>query len=128
MESRPNPVTLLKKIKGCVIENNAVIGETDIDGNTYASCFVGGEGGYETGHDYRFTARTNEVRPQSVGGQTNIDDTTAVIYGDTWYVVMDGTFGNPLSPADVQKYAAQLGGTIAKSASDLEQPNSGDDY
>ena len=121
-EEAPNPVTLLKKIKGCQFDEGESRGQTDAFGNRMADCEVGAatkKGDYySTGHDFYFMARTNIATPTPAGTET-VDDANAIIYGPKWYVAMSGTFGDNLKPADVQKFAKQLGGKVANDASEV---------
>lgn len=121
----PNPIALLKKISGCQFKDNATNGETDpYTGDRVGECEVGANTYKEdydaTGHDYQFTAHTNIVTPAPTN--ETVDDAHALIYGDTWYVSMVGTFGDNLKPADVQKYATMLGGKVVKSMADVPAP------
>jgi len=105
--SAPNPVTMLKKLDGCVLPAGSSVGETDMDGNRYASCDYMDNGG---------SAGTNVTVYTSAAGaplaQLPNDDSHKVIVGSHFIAGVTGDWSAYSSTFDVDSVAQSLGGKV----------------
>lgn len=109
----PNPVDLLRKIPGCIVQDNAKMGSADIDGNLYAGCRHGGatDDGSGPTNSVDITVRTNTVTPQALG-QLQPNDNLQLAYGPTWLAEVRPMFGNATYSITAEKVAKLLGGRV----------------
>ena len=101
-----NPVTVLKKVKGCKIPAGVTVGDQDIVGEWFASC------GLATNaiDDITVTSMSGAYDPITDGAPT---DSTRIILGKGWmmtvggapYEFTDGTY-------NLNAIAKQVGGTV----------------
>lgn len=106
-----NPVDLLKKIDGCHIPAGTEVGDTDIDGNRYASCNLKDNAGTD-GTDV--TARTFPGDPTQLAtaDELSADDSHKIIVGSDFIVTITGDWSSYSRHVDPAEIAAQLGGTV----------------
>jgi hypothetical protein len=107
-----NPVPVLRKVKGCVIEDGTEVGDHDIAGNRYASCsFMDNAGTPGTS----VTVRTYPGDPMQwhpMPDQLKSDDSTKVIMGDDFTVVITGDWQSYSRDVDPNAIAKLVGGTF----------------
>jgi len=125
-----NPVPIVKKIKGCVLDEGTEVGEHDVWGNRFASCSFmdngltdengnakGGNGKSEPGTSGTgVTARTYPGDPRQL--ETNpqflkSDDGTKRIIGKDFVVTITGiwtAYSKHLGPKEIEEIARQVGG------------------
>lgn len=104
--SAPNPVAMLKKLVGCVLPAGSSVGETDMDGNRYASCYYMDNAGSEG---------TNVTVYTSAGPPTATlqnDDSHKVIVGSHFIAGVTGDWSAYSSTFDVDSVAQSLGGKV----------------
>lgn len=104
-----NPVPILEKVDGCELEAGTEVGETDIDGNRYASCnFMDNSGSAGT----NVTARTYPGDPKdfATADQLRGDDSHKVILGQDFIVTITGDFAAYSADVDPEVIADQVGG------------------
>ena len=110
-----NPVDILHKITGCQLKPGTVNGEHDMLGNRMAECFLYDNNGSE---GTTFTARTNSGQVRylpNFGPDAFVDDNSKLITGRHWVVEINGdwsTYTSWFGPAQLQRLADQLGGTV----------------
>jgi hypothetical protein len=102
-DEAPNPVDILKKIEGCVLEPGVTVGEDDINGNRYASCFI---------KDYiDVTARTFTLDPFPIYPELlEPDDSHRVVLGDNFMVNVTADPSAFAADVDMGEIAAAVGG------------------
>lgn len=104
-----NPVEILRKVDGCELPAGSEVGETDINGNRYASCdFMDNSGTAGTS----VTARTypGNARDFATLDQLQGDDSTKVILGEDFTVTVTGDFATYSAEVDPEDIADQVGG------------------
>lgn len=104
-----NPVDILRKVEGCEIPAGSEVGDTDIDGNRYASCdFMDNSG--TAGTDV--TARTYPGDPRDFASADLLqgDDSHKVILGEGFLVLITGDFASYSKDVDPEEIAQQVGG------------------
>lgn len=111
-----NPVPLLKKVKGCVLEAGTESGDRDMNGNRFASCsFMDNSGTPGT----TVTVRTFPGDPQQYAidpEQLKSDDSNKVIIGKDFTAVITGDWSSYSSEVDPKVIAKQVGGTYQSSS------------
>jgi len=103
-----NPVPILAKIKGCVLEADTKVGLTDISGNRYATCKIKVDRG-----GVSIDARTFPGDPRVVSPNwlARSDDGWRVIVGADFTVVASADPGD-LAKIRLDEIAAEVGGTL----------------
>jgi len=102
-----NPVTILHRVAGCVLEAGTTSGSVDINGNRYASCTL--HPGQPRQADV--TVRTFPAAP--TGGPFYSNDTTRIVVGPTFIVMVTPAMGETITPAALSYLAHDVGGTVA---------------
>lgn len=106
-----NPVPILKKVKGCIIEDGTEVGEHDVYGNRYVSCsFMDNADTPGT----RVTVRTYPGDPKQwdpMPENLKSDDSSKVILGDDFMVVLTGDWSDYSRDVNPKTIAKLVGGT-----------------
>jgi hypothetical protein len=114
-EPTATPVEILRRIKGCAIQDGAVIGEQDMNGNLYASCELPP---VDYSPDYApavptVTARVVGVDPRTLTVEDYPviaqDDSDRTILGDDFFLNVSAE-PEALALVDVDAIADQVGG------------------
>lgn len=114
-----NPVDLLKKLRGCVLPKGATVGNADIDGNMYASCYYMDNEGSE-GTDVTLRVVGHTPTSKDMGGESHGDDSHKLIVGATWYAVVTGDWAAYSQHIDPAVVAKTLGGRFIPSGQSVE--------
>lgn len=105
--SRPNPVSILKKVKGCRFEQGVELGETDLAGERYAECDVG------EGNETVVVFLKTDPDPANTAPES--DDSHVSIIGSSWFAKVSAKYAGTTLKAtgvNVSKIASQLGGKV----------------
>ena len=107
-----NPVPILQKIKGCVIDEGTEVGDHDVAGNRYASCsFMDNADTPGTS----VTVRTYPGDPMEwhpMPDQLQSDDSNKVILANDFTVVITGDWQSYSRDVDPETIAKLVGGTF----------------
>ena len=107
-----NPVPILKKITGCILEAGAKNGRPDVFGGRFSSCYFMDNGDHSQGTDVTIYAYPGDPK-QFNSKLTTPSDGTAIILGSDFAVIITYIAGDTSSPAvDLSQIATQVGGQV----------------
>lgn len=118
-KSTVNPVDVLQKIPECKVEPGVETGQSDANGNMYATCKIEdieygeGDDAYVTSADITVRAVDPDFIEAQGYGDAAPDDSHQVIFGDGFYAVITAdpaVFGT--GALKVDQIARALGGTV----------------
>ena len=108
--SLANPVEILQKIPGCKIPKGTEVGDTDIDGNLYASCHFKDNSGTD-GTDVTVRTFAGDPAQLATAEELSSDDSHKVIVGDDFTATITGDWSSYSAHIDPSEIAALVGGT-----------------
>ena len=110
MPELTNPVRILRKIKGCVFEPGVEAGQTDINGNRYASC-TSSDGARVNATTYPGNPRLFDPFPANLQS----DDSYKVIIGTDFLVAIVLVDVTSPENVDLKKIAREVDGQLVPS-------------